>query len=41
MQIQEVIETYKAQTAPVVDYYKSFGKVHHIDAMGTVEEVYD
>ena len=37
MQIQKVVATYQAQTAPVVEYYKSFGKVHHIDATGTLE----
>lgn len=25
---------------PVVDYYKKFGKVRHIDATGSISEVY-
>lgn len=38
--IQRRVDTYFAQTLPVVDYYKQFGKVHHIDATGTIDEVY-
>ena len=35
--IQKRVDTYFAQTLPVVDYYKQFGKVHHIDATGTID----
>ena len=38
--IQKRVDTYFAQTLPVVDYYKQFGKVHHIDATGTIDQVY-
>lgn len=34
------VENYFTQTVPVVDYYKKFGKVRHIDATGTIPEVY-
>jgi len=34
------VENYFNQTVPVVDYYKKFGKVRHIDATGSISEVY-
>jgi adenylate kinase family enzyme len=34
------VQNYFAQTIPVVDYYKKFGKVRHIDATGSISEVY-
>ena len=34
------IENYFNQSLPVVDYYKKFGKVRHIDATGSIAEVY-
>lgn len=34
--IQKRVDTYFAQTLPVVEYYKQFGKVHHIDATGSI-----
>ena len=34
------MKNYLEQAAPVVDFYKKFGKVSHIDATGSVAEVY-
>jgi len=33
------INVYKEQTQPVIDYYNRLGKLHEVDASGTVEEV--
>jgi len=38
--IKTRVQNYFDQSLPVVDYYKMFGKVHHIDATGSIEEVY-
>ena len=38
--IAKRVDTYFAQTLPVVEYYKQLGKVHHIDATGSIDEVY-
>ena len=34
------VQTYFDQSMPVVNYYKKFGKVRHIDATGSIAEVY-
>ena len=34
------VATYFEETMPVVQYYKSFGKVAHINAMGSITDVY-
>ncbi|HET7041754.1 MAG TPA: nucleoside monophosphate kinase, partial [Gemmatimonadales bacterium] len=33
------LKAYRDQTAPVLDWYKSRGTVHTVDAVGTVDEV--
>lgn len=37
--IEARIETYKSDTMPVINHFKSLGLVHRIDASGPVEEV--
>jgi adenylate kinase family enzyme len=34
------IDNYFNESLPVVDYYKQFGKVRHINALGSIPEVY-
>ena len=34
------IENYFSESLPVIDYYKQFGKVRHINALGSIPEVY-
>lgn len=34
------INTYHAQTEPLIQYYKQCGKYHEADGVGTIEEVY-
>ena len=38
--IKTRIKNYFDATIPVVNYYKQFGKVRHIDATGSIQEVY-
>ena len=38
--IKTRVQNYFDQSMPVVDYYKQFGKVRHIDATGSIAEVY-
>lgn len=37
--VRRRINVYREQTQPVIDYYQRLGKLHEIDASGTVEEV--
>ncbi|MCX6582370.1 MAG: adenylate kinase [Candidatus Aminicenantes bacterium] len=37
--VRRRINVYREQTQPVIDYYKRLGKLHEVDASGTVEEV--
>ncbi|MCB0705449.1 MAG: adenylate kinase [Saprospiraceae bacterium] len=39
--IRNRIEVYNRETAPVFDYYDSFGKSEKIDGIGTIEEIFD
>lgn len=39
--IADRLEVYRKQTEPVVDYYRSRGKLKTVDAEGTVDEVYE
>ncbi|MEX2495663.1 MAG: adenylate kinase [Woeseia sp.] len=39
--IADRLEVYRRQTAPVVDYYRSRGKLKTIDADGSVDQVYE
>lgn len=34
------MEVYNRETQPLFDYYRSRGKLHHVDGMGTVDEVF-
>lgn len=36
---RERLDTYRAQTAPVSDYYRGIGELHIVDGMASVEEV--
>lgn len=38
--IKTRVQNYFDQSMPVVDYYKQFGKVRHIDATGSIADVY-
>lgn len=38
--IKTRVQNYFDQSLPVVDYYKKFGKVRHIDATGNISQVY-
>lgn len=38
--IENRINIYKKQTAPVIDYYKAKGKYYSIEGIGTVEEIF-
>jgi adenylate kinase family enzyme len=38
--IKTRVQNYFDQSLPVVHYYKKFGKVRHIDATGSISEVY-
>ncbi len=39
--IRKRFEEYRRKTAPVLDYYEVQGKLHPINGVGTVEEVFD
>jgi adenylate kinase len=39
--INNRIETYHNQTEPLIEYYKKAEKYHHIDGVGTIDEVRD
>jgi UMP-CMP kinase len=38
--IAKRVQTYVDQSLPVIDFYKSFGKVYHIDALHGISDVY-
>ena len=38
--IKNRVQVYFDESVPVVNYYKQFGKVRHIDASGTIAEIY-
>ena len=35
------LETYEANTRPLLDYYKNSGRLVRVDGMGNVEDIYD
>lgn len=35
------LEVYRSQTEPLVEYYRSRGKLKRVDAAGTIDEVYE
>ncbi len=37
--IQNRIDVYKAETAPVANYYKSVGKFKSINGLGSIDEI--
>ena len=37
--IQNRIDTYHAQTEPLIEYYHAAGKYHEADGVGTIEEI--
>ena len=37
--IQNRIDTYHAQTEPLIEYYNAAGKYHEADGVGTIEEI--
>ncbi|MEM6644968.1 MAG: adenylate kinase [Bacteroidota bacterium] len=39
--IRRRIDTYMAQTTPVLDHYRQQGCVHEIDGLGSVDTIYD
>ena len=39
--IQHRIDTYHAQTEPLIAYYKARGKYREVDGTGTIEDVRD
>ena len=39
--IQNRIDTYHAQTEPLIEYYTKAGKYHEADGVGTIEEIRD
>ncbi len=39
--IQNRIDVYKSETAPVFDYYHKKGKAEEIDGVGSIEEIFD
>jgi len=39
--ISSRLDVYRAQTEPVVEYYRSRGKLQVVDAVGTIDEVYE
>lgn len=38
--VQNRIDVYKSQTAPVANHYELFGKTHRVDGIGTIEEIF-
>lgn len=38
--IKKRVQTYFDNSLPVIDYYKQFGKVNHINALSSISEVY-
>jgi adenylate kinase family enzyme len=38
--IKNRVQVYFNESVPVVEYYKQFGKVRHIDASGTINDIY-
>ncbi|MGH6961919.1 MAG: nucleoside monophosphate kinase, partial [Dongiaceae bacterium] len=41
MTIQQRMDVYKRQTAPLLDYYRQQGKLLSVDAMGRPDEVFE
>ena len=39
--IRNRISVYKEQTQPVIDYYREKGSLHEINALGTIEDVFE
>lgn len=39
--IQNRIDIYKSETAPVADYYAQFGKTKRVDGTGDIEDIFD
>jgi adenylate kinase len=39
--IRNRLEVYREQTEPLVDFYRERGRLHVIDADGTVDEIYE
>lgn len=39
--IENRINVYHEQTAPVIEFYKKMGKYHPVDGMGTIDEIFD
>jgi len=39
--IENRINVYKKQTAPVIEYYKAKGKYYSIDGTGTIDDIFD
>jgi len=39
--IENRINVYMNQTAPVIDYYKKQGKYHPVQGVGTIDEIFD
>lgn len=39
--IKNRVKEYKAKTAPVADFYDKQGKLHTINGLGTIAEIYD
>ena len=37
--IQKRIDVYKAETAPVANFYKALGKYKSIDGLGSIEDI--
>ena len=38
---KERFNTYFKETAPLIDFYKKKGKLYDLDAMGTIDEVWE
>jgi adenylate kinase len=38
--VRKRLGVYESQTAPVVDYYRSLGKLAHLNGVGTLDEVF-
>ncbi len=35
------MKVYRSQTQPLLDYYAERGKLHRVDGMGSVDEVFE
>jgi adenylate kinase len=38
--VRNRLDVYRAQTAPVVDYYRNLGKLAHLDGVGSLDAVF-